>query len=315
MHDLIIIGGGPAGMTAAVYGARKKIDQILISPQIGGQTIWASEVENYLGYRYISGFDLVQKFEFHVRDFGVRVIEEAVTRLDINGNTFAVETDAGNRFESRTVIVASGRAARSLGAVGEDEFKGRGVTYCATCDAPLFAGEDVAVVGTGNAGLDAAIQLFQFARHVYIIEAQNHFTGDMELQDRVNEERDKKTVLMRTQVTEIHGNQFVSSIRVKNLDSGDEKDIPLAGVFVEIGSVPIVGFLPPEVKLNRYNEIEIDCGCHSSVPGIFAAGDVSSIPGKQIVIAAGEGSKALLSAYSYLVHNFPAHPAAVGSGS
>ena len=305
MHDLIIIGGGPAGMTAAVYAARKKVDHILVSPQVGGQAMWAAEVENYLGYRFISGYDLVQKFEFHVRDFGVQVVEEAVSSLKINGKTFAVETGAGNTYESRMVIIASGRSAKRLGAVGEDKFMGRGVTYCATCDAPLFAGEDVAVVGTGNAGLDAAIQLFQFADHVYVIEAQDHLTADMELQDRVRAEKDK-TIMLRTQVTEVHGDKFVSGIRVKNLDTAEEKDIPLAGVFVEIGAVPNVGFLPVEVKLNRWNEIEIDCGCHTSVPGIFAAGDVTSVPGKQIVIAAGDGAKSLLSAYDYFVHNFPA---------
>lgn len=305
MKDLIIIGGGPAGMTAAVYAARKKMDHILISPQIGGQTMWAAEVENYLGYRFISGYDLVQKFEFHVRDFGVKVIEEAVTSLKTKGKTFKVETGAGNTYESRTVIIASGRSPRKLGAVGEDKFVGHGLTYCATCDAPLFAGEDVAVVGTGNAGLDAAIQLFQFAEHVYIIEAQDHLTADMELQDRVRADK-KGTIMLRTQVTEVHGNQLVSGIRVKNLDTAEEEVIPLAGVFVEIGAVPNVGFLPSEVRLNRWNEIEIDCGCHTSVPGIFAAGDVTSVPGKQIVIAAGEGAKSLLSAYDYLVHHFPA---------
>lgn len=311
MHDLVIIGGGPAGMTSAVYAARKKMDQVLISPQIGGQTIWASEIENYLGYRYISGYDLVEKFEFHVRDFGVQVVEQAISGLRIDGKTFVTETGDGKRYESRMVIIASGRSARSLGALGEAEFKGRGVSYCATCDAPLFSGEDVAVVGTGNAGLDAALQLFNFARHVYVIEAQSHFTGDMELQDQVRAQREC-TVMLRTQVTEIHGEQFVNRIRVKNLDTGEEQDIPLAGIFVEIGSIPNVGFVPPEITLNKWNEIVIDCGCHTSVPGIYAAGDVTSIPHKQIVVAAGEGAKALLSAYDYFVHNYPARPAAAG---
>ncbi len=311
MHDLIIIGGGPAGMTAAVYAARKKLDQVLIAPQIGGQTIWASEVENYLGYRFISGYDLVQKFEHHVRDFGVQLADDSVDRLLINGRTFVVETSLGNRYESRMVIVSSGRSARSLGAVGENEYKGRGVAYCATCDAPLFQDEDVAVVGTGNAGLDAAIQLCQFARHVYIIEAQDHMTGDMELQDRVRAEG-KATFLLRSQVTEIRGNQFVNSITVKSLDSGEEKDIAVAGVFVQIGTTPNTAFLPPEVKLNDFGEIEVDCASRTSVPGIFAAGDVTSTPGKQIVIAAGEGAKSLLSAYNYLIHHFSKQTADTG---
>ena len=312
MHDLIIIGGGPAGMTAAVYAARKKLDQALIAPQIGGQTIWASEVENYLGYRFISGYDLVQKFEHHVRDFGVQVEDEAVQRLSIDGRAFIIETDHGNRYEARIVIIASGRSARSLGAVGEDEYKGRGVAYCATCDAPLFQDEDVAVVGTGNAGLDAAIQLCQFASHVYIIESQDHMTGDMELQDRVRDDG-KVTFLFRTQVIEIHGNQFVNSIRVKSLDTGEERDIAVAGIFVQIGATPNTGFLPPEIRLNKHSEIEVDCACRTSVPGIFAAGDVTSIPGKQIVIAAGEGAKALLSAYDYLIHHYAKRAVAAGT--
>ncbi len=304
MHDVIIIGGGPAGMTAAVYGARKKVDQVVIAPQIGGQAMWAAEIENYLGYRYISGYDLVQKFESHVRDFGVEVVQEAVTSLRIDGMAFTVETGASNTYEGRSVIVASGRSARRLGVVGEDEFKARGVTYCATCDAPLYGDMDVAVVGTGNAGLDAAMQLLEFASHVYILDTQDHLTGDVELQDRVRA-GGKKTIMLRTQIIEIYGDQFVKGIRVKNLDTGAETEIPLAGVFVEIGAVPNVDYLPAEVKLNRWKEIEVDCGCRTSVPGIFAAGDVTSVPGKQIVIAAGDGAKSLLAAYDYFVRTFP----------
>lgn len=292
-------------MTAAIYAARKKMDAVALSPQIGGQAVWASEVENYLGYRLISGMDLVEKFESHVKDLGMRVVEAAVRSLRVDGRAFAVETESGESYEARAVIVASGRSSRPLGAAGEEEFKGRGVTYCATCDAPLFAGEDVAVVGTGNAGLDAAIQLFKYARQVTIVEMLDHLTADESLQDRVRA-RPNGTIMLRTRIVEILGDKFVTGIRIRNLDTGEESVLPVTGVFVEIGSLPNVGFLPPELKLNKWNEIEIDCACATNIPGLFAAGDVTSVPEKQIVIAAGDGAKALLSAHDYLVRNFPA---------
>lgn len=303
MQDLIIIGGGPAAMAAAVYGARKKLDQILIAPEFGGQQVWATEVENYLGFRLISGYDLARKFEEHVRDFGVPMVVDRVVSLSKEGNVFTVKTEGGEEYQSHAVIVASGRSALNLGVPGEEEFKGKGVAYCATCDAPLFAGEDVAVAGGGNAGLYAVIQLAKIAGKVYLLEAASFLRGDQELQDKI-----KKTpnvqIFLRTRVTQVKGDKFVKSIGMENLETGEQSEIPVTGIFVEIGSRPNTAFLPPEVKLTERGEVEVDCLDKTSMPGLYAAGDVSSVPAKQIIIAAGEGAKALLSAYEYLVRNF-----------
>lgn len=304
MHDVVIIGGGPAGMAASVYAARKVLDQVLISPDIGGQAAWAVEVENYLGCPFISGFDLVTRFEEHVRDFGTKRCDDKVTLLERRGQTFYVKTEAGRKYESRAVIVASGRSARNLGVPGEEQFKGRGVTYCATCDAPLYAGEKVVVVGGGNAGLDAAIQLTKFAEHVTIVEELPNLTADRSLQDRIMA-IDNAKVMLNTEVKEIRGSKLVEGVTLRNIATGEVLDLPVAGVFVEIGSLPNVGFLPKDVKVNSRGEIMIDCHNRTNVPGIFAAGDVTDIPGKQIIVAAGEGAKALLAASEYIVHNFP----------
>jgi len=302
MLDVLIIGGGPAGMTASIYAARKVLSQILISPDVGGQAAWASEVENYLGYSIISGFDLAEKFEDHVKRFGVERLDDRVAALHKNGRTFVIKTMGGREFESRTVIVASGRSARNLGVPGEEEFKGKGVTYCATCDAPLYAGEDVAVVGGGNAGLDAALQLARMSPTVYVIESEGQLTGDKKFQQRIRRAKNVR-LLTDTEVTSISGGKMLESLAVRNTASGEESRIAVTGVFVEIGAMPNVGFLPPEVKVNKRGEVVIDCACYTSMPGVFGAGDVTNIPNKQIIIAAGEGAKALLAANDYLIHH------------
>lgn len=302
MLDVIIIGGGPAGMTASIYAARKVLNQILISPDVGGQAAWASEIENYLGYSVISGFELAERFEDHVKKFGVERLDDRVASLRKHGNAFVIKTEGGREFEGRSVIVASGRSARNLGVPGEEEFKGRGVSYCATCDAPLFAGEDVAVVGGGNAGLDAAVQLAKISPNVYVIEAEKQLSADRKFQQRIRRAKNVN-LLTSTEVTAVSGNKMVENLDIKNLETGQESRLPVAGVFVEIGSLPNVDFLPPEVKINKHMEVIIDCACYTSLPGVLAAGDVTNIPNKQIIIAAGEGAKALLSANDYLIHH------------
>lgn len=304
MYDVIIIGGGPAGMTAAIYASRKVLDQVFISPDVGGQTAWASEIENYLGYPYVTGFELAMKFEKHIKSFGINREDDRVTALEMHDRVFLAKTEGGKEFKGRCVIVASGRSARNLGVPGEEEYKGRGVTYCATCDAPLYKGKDVAVVGGGNAGLDAAIQLSKIARKVYLIESEPVLTGNQMYQDNLNHAPNVK-VLTHTEVTEVHGDRFLQSITVMDCGSCQRSEIPVGGVFVEIGSMPNCGFLPCEVKLNRHGEVMVDCRNHTNVDGLFAAGDVTDIPHKQIIIAAGEGSRAMLEADDYLIRNYP----------
>lgn len=303
MHDVVIIGAGPAGMTAAIYACRKMLDLAIISPDIGGQTIWASDVENYLGYSLISGIDLAFKFEEHMRTFNITPVDDKIQILEKRGNTFRMKTEGGKEFESRSVVAASGRSARNLGVPGEEEYKGRGVAYCATCDAPMFAEEDVAVAGGGNAGLSAAVQLTKIANKVYLIEEMPELTGDPMLQDRIRKS-DIAEVFTKTEITKISGEKLVKGISTRNLDTGKTMELPVAGVFVEIGSLPNTHFLPKEVNLTARGEIVIDCSNNTNIPGLFGAGGVTSVPHKQIIIAAGEGAKALLSAYDYIVRNF-----------
>ncbi|MHB1000090.1 MAG: NAD(P)/FAD-dependent oxidoreductase, partial [Armatimonadota bacterium] len=301
MLDLLIIGGGPAGMTAAIYAARKQLSVTIISPEIGGQTAWANDVENYLGYRFIKGYELAQKFEEHMRDFGIKHIMENVTSLVKQDNMFNVSTEIGNTYDSKAVIVASGRSARKLGVPGEDEFKGKGVAYCATCDAPLFAGEDVVVAGGGNAGLGAAVQLQKIANKVYVIESMGKLTCDPVLQSHIKAASNVETFI-NTEITSINGTAMMESVSIRDIETGKESTIPATGIFIEIGSSPNIAFLPKEVEVTSYNEIMIDCANHTNIPGLFAAGDVTNVPGKQIIIAAGEGAKSLLSVYDYILH-------------
>lgn len=305
MHDVVIIGGGPAGMTAAIYAARKRLDLVMISPDIGGQATWAVEVENYLGFAMITGIDLAEKFAAHVKEFDVHLIDSKVTAVEVHDKTFLTKLENGDEFESRTVLVASGRSARNLGVPGEETYKGKGVAYCATCDAPLYSGEDVAVVGGGNAGLSSAVQLISIARQVYIIESMPKLNGDQCFQERISKSPNAK-VMTNTEVKDIVGNKLVEGIDVRDFTSGKEERIPVTGVFVEIGSLPNTDFLPANLMLNKYREIEIDNANRTNIPGLVAAGDVTDVPHKQIIIAAGEGAKAMLTAYDYLVRTFPA---------
>ncbi len=300
MTDILIIGAGPAGMTAAVYASRKKLDVIILSDNVGGQTLYSSGVENYLGYRYITGEELVAKFEEHLKSFDVRHEYSKAVSVRREGNIFTVSTDRSAELQARAIIVASGKMPRRLGIPGEKEYAGRGVAFCATCDGPMFAGMDVAVAGGGNSGFDAAIQLTKISSKVFIIESGNKIIADEIFQQRIAEAANA-SVLTNTVVREVRGDKFVKSILVESLKTREQSEIPVGGIFVEIGSEPAVDFIKSMVRLNDRNEIIVDCACRTSVPGLFAAGDVTNVPEKQIIISAGEGAKAALSAYSYLI--------------
>jgi len=294
--DLVIVGAGPGGMTAGIYAARKKMDFIMVTRDIGGQAILSSDIENYLGYQFITGVELVKKFREHVEYFNLEIRENEPARVvQKEGDFIRVETEKSKYF-AKTVIVASGRVPRELGVKGEKEFKNRGVTYCATCDAPLFAGKDVAVIGGGNAGLDAVLQLIKIARKIFLLEFSSRITGDAVMLEKIKRSG-KVEIYTETRVEEIYGNTFVKGLRVRK---GEQvKEIEVEGVFVEIGSKPASGFVK-EVKKNEKGEIIINPQCETSVPGIFAAGDVTNVFGKQIIVACGEGAKAALAAFLYL---------------
>lgn len=295
-YDLIIIGAGPAGITAAVYASRKGMNFIVITNDVGGQTAWSGDIENYTGYQFITGPDLVRKFEEHMRKYNIIVKEgESVTEASRSGGVIRVKTSKGE-YESKALIIASGKASRKLGVPGEKEFKNRGLTYCATCDGPLFAGKNVAVVGGGNSALDAALQLMKIARHVYMINITPKLGGDAVMREKV-EAGSNVTVFNGAQVTAVLGDKFVSGMKIKM--GGKEDAIALEGIFVEIGLLPNTAFAGA-VEKNEHGEIKVNCANATNIPGIFAAGDVTDVPEKQIVIAAGEGSKAALSAFKYL---------------
>jgi len=301
MYELIIIGAGPAGMTAAVYAARKKINTLLISGDIGGQGLTTWLVENYMGYQFIAGHELMQKFEEQVKQFPTDVKIEVGKRVErllrVDGG-FEVRTDRGETYQAKVVILATGKRPRQLNVPGEKELLGRGVTYCAICDGPLFADVKVAVIGGGNSALEAADDMVKIADHVYLISL-TPLTGDQILIDKVKE-ANNLTMFLEHEVLEIKGENSVEGIRIRDLKSKKEKELEVGGIFVEIGLIPNSGLVKELVTLNRLGEIEVNCGNETGVPGFFAAGDVTSVPDKQIVVAAGEGAKAALQAHRYL---------------
>lgn len=301
-YALIILGGGPAGMTAAVYAARKKIDTLLISKDIGGQLLWTSDIENYLGYRYISGVELSNKFAEQVNQFGMPLaLGNNATKLDIKEKMFYITIESNVVYQSKTVIYATGKRYRFLNVPGEKELIGHGVGFCATCDAPLFQNQDVAVVGGGNSGLQAVIDLLKVpANHIYLINNTATCHADKVLLEKALLS-DKVTSLPEHIVTQIQGLSEVSGIMLKSLKDNTEKEIKVSGVFIEIGLEPNTELVANLATLNQWKEIMVDAKCNTNIPGLFAAGDVTNVPDKQIIIAAGEGSKAALSAYTYLL--------------
>lgn len=296
-YDLIIIGAGPAGITASIYAARKRMDSLVITKDIGGQTAWTGEIENYASYQLITGAELTRKFEEHMKKYGINIREnEEVAGIARDGEEIAVRTDRGI-YKSRAVIVASGKRSRELNVPGEKEYKNKGVAFCATCDAPFFAGKDVAVVGGGNSALDAVLGLMKIARHTYIINITGELGGDAIMREKVIN-GSNVTVLNNSSVVAINGAKFVESININR--QGREEKVPVQGVFIEIGLMPNSEF-KSDLKKNEIGEIIVNFRNETNIPGIFAAGDVTNVPDKQIIIAAGEGAKAALEAFAYLV--------------
>lgn len=296
LYDLIIVGAGPAGITAAVYAARKGMKLLIITGDVGGQTALTADIENYIGYQFITGPELAAKFEEHIKKYEINIVEnEKVTEINLKGKVVKVTTEKAS-YDSRTAIIATGARWRELGVPGEKKYKNKGLTYCATCDGPLFAGKDVAIIGSGNSGLQAAIQMERIAKRVYLIERGSDVTGDSIIREKIAG-KEKVTLLTNTKVKAILGEKMVTGIQINS--SGEERPLSVQGVFVEIGLVPNSGF-KSELDKNTRNEIKISPENETSIPGVFAAGDVTDVSEKQIIIAAGEGAKAALSAFRYL---------------
>jgi NADH-dependent peroxiredoxin subunit F len=299
MYELIIIGAGPAGMTAAVYAARKKLNTLLVSKDVGGQAIWASKVENYMGYQFIEGAELMRKFEDQVKLFPLdQMIGEEVIALAKSDSTFEIRTAGGQAHQAKSVVLATGKHPRLLNVPGEERLRGRGVSYCAVCDGPLFSQQSVAIVGGGNSALEAAGDMIGIASRVYLISLTK-ITGDQHVYERLRGDS-RFSPFLESEVVEIKGSNLVEGIRIKDVRSGSENEIPISGVFVEIGRVPSSQLARDIAATNRFGEIEVNRNCETSIPGLFAAGDVTDAPDKQIVIAAAEGAKAALQAHRYL---------------
>jgi len=296
LYDLIIIGAGPAGITAGVYAARKMINFLVITKDIGGQTIWSGDIENYTGYQFISGLDLSTKFQEHMQKYNINVNEEEIISLKKADGKIVIKTKK-NTYYSKTAIIASGKRSKELGVEGEEKFKNKGLTYCATCDGPIFSGKDVVVVGGGNSALEAVLGLVKIAKRIYVINNMNDFTGDTIMQDKIKG-AGNVTVFNNTQVTSILGDKMVNAVNIEGKKG--QETLEVEGIFVEIGLIPNSDFIEG-INKNDLGEIIVDSYNRTNVEGIFAAGDVTDVPEKQIIIAAGEGSKAALTAFKYLI--------------
>ena len=302
MHDVVIIGAGPAGLSAAIYAVRKNLKTLILTEDLGGQITEAHVVENYLGIPEISGVDLIERFRDHAKKFKIEIKEGInIKKIEfLDPASFAIVTDQGN-FSGKTIIVTTGKSYRELKVPGAKEFEGKGITYCATCDAPLYKNKTVAVIGAGDAGQDAVWQLTQYAAKVYLLNKYPEMKGaNIQMQEKIKHSG-KVEIFNNCEPVEIKGAKFVKSLVFKHNGLNEIKEVAISGIFVEIGSVPSSDFLSNVVELNKKGEIIIDHLTNTtSRPGIFAAGDVTNILYKQLVIAAGEGAKAALSAYEYL---------------
>jgi alkyl hydroperoxide reductase subunit F len=300
MYDLIIIGGGPGGVAAGVYAARKKIKTLLITDSFGGQSLNSADIQNWIGTKSLSGYDLAKAFEEHLRaQSGIDIVDDdlvtGVTKRD--DGTFLVATKNGKTYETKYILLASGSRRRRLGVPGEKEFEGKGVVYCTTCDAPLFGDKVTAVVGGGNSALEGVMDLLQYASKVYLMVRSETLKGDPVTQDKIRNDP-KVKIMWNTIVTEVRGKEFVTGVRYKDVKTGEEKELALDGVFVEIGLLPNSEFVKDLVKLTPFGEIIIDHKTQeTSCSGIWAVGDVSDVLYKQNNISAGDAVKALLNIY------------------
>jgi alkyl hydroperoxide reductase subunit F len=299
IFDVAILGGGPAGMTAAVYTARKQLSTVLISPDLGGQVLETSGIENYLGYQYVTGPELALKFSEQIQQFPLKLAQgERIDQVRKIDDIFNLKTDANREIKSRSLIIATGKRSRKLGVPGEEEYRGRGVSYCAICDGPFFKGQPIAIAGGGNSAITAAIDMLQMGSAVTVVNDSQGWQADEILMQQV---KDKVQLIDSHTIKEISGDgRQVTGVKIAPVKNSEDKILEVAGIFIEIGLTPNTENLKGVVAMNKYGEIETDCFSRTSQTGVFAAGDCTTVPEKQIIIAAGEGAKAALAAYRYL---------------
>lgn len=298
--DVAVVGGGPAGLTAALYAARKNLSTILITLDLGGQVGITHLVTNYPGLPVIEGPELVRLMFEQAYMYGLeRMIGERVTGLRVDGRAKVLELQSGKEVKARAVIVASGAQKRRLEIPGEKEFAGRGVVYCSTCDGPFYRDKTIAIVGGGNSALEAAIEMSGIAKRVHVV-SRGEWTGDEILQDKAGTAPGVKK-LQGWEPVEITGNEVVEKLVLRNVKSGKTRTLRLDGVFIEVGLLPNSELALDLAHTNQRGEIVVDAMGDTGVRGVFAAGDVTATKDKQIVIAAGEGAKAALAAFDYLI--------------
>lgn len=301
VYDLVIIGGATSGLTAGIYAARKKLNAVILTKEIGGQTLQTESIENFPGFEKISGPELIDKIKEQVQKYGLPLKSGVeVKSISKTDDIFEIETNTPEEIKAKSVIIATGKNPRRLNAPGEKEFENKGVVYCSTCDAPLFGEKDVAVAGSGNSGLNSAFDLLKYANNIYVLESADTIKGDEFLQEKLK--KSGKVVFMTgVDIKEIKGLKFMEEIIYLDKKSGEEKSLKAQGLFVNVGWSPSSAFVKGFLKTNEYEEIIIDLKTNeTSVKGVFATGDVTDVKYKQCVIAAGEGAKAALSAYDYL---------------
>jgi len=303
MNDCIIIGAGPAGLTAAIYLIRKKVKIVVLTEDVGGQIKDGPLIENYPAIEKITGPEWAKKTEKQAEKLGVEFkLNDKVKKISQLDKNFEVETESGEKYQAKSVLIASGKTARKLGIPGEKEFEGKGISICVTCDGPLFAGKDVAVIGGGNSAISAAQELEKYANKVYVLNLGAELIGE-EVRIEQLKKSPKVEIIGQAKTIAILGEQFVERLKYKDLTTSGEKEIAVSGIFREIGWEPSTGYLEGFVELTPTKEVKIaskTCNNSTNIPGVFAAGDVTEVSQKQLVIAAGEGAKAALSAWNYI---------------
>lgn len=303
MYDLLIIGGGPAGVAAAVYAARKKMKTAIIAETFGGQSLVSASVENWIGTPRVSGFELAEMFKAHLKAQEGLDIKEGgrVKAIEEEGAGFRVTTERGAVFETKTILLATGSVRRKLGVPGERELEGKGVAYCSICDAPLFKGKEVAVVGGGNSGLEAVIDLLPYAKHVTLLHRNDSLKGDPATQEKALGDPSKVNVILSAEVSAITGDQWVTGIAYRDGAAGAEHQLRVEGVFVEIGLDPNSALVRGLVNVNERDEVTVDPMTQAtSRAGVWAAGDVTDGKYRQNNISAGDAVKAVLHIYETL---------------
>lgn len=302
--DVLVIGGGSAAAASAIYAARKGIRTGLVTENFGGQILNTTDIENVIAIKKIEGTHLAAVYEDNIRNNNIDVMMPQRAVNLIPGDLIEVQLESGASLKSRTVILATGASWRKMAVPGEEQYIGKGVAFCPHCDGPLYKGKKVAVIGGGNSAVEAAIDLAGIAEHVTVLIRGTKLTADTVLQEKMLSLKNV-TLITRGQTAEVAGDgQKVTGLIYKNLDTDTNQTLPVAGIFVQIGQVPTTGWLKETaVKLNEKGEIEVDVYNKTSVPGVFAAGDATSSPYKQIVIAMGDGAKASLSAFDYLIRH------------